>query len=405
MISNDHNVYILGAGFSFDAGIPLVTAFMNRMRDAHPWLVSQGRDDEAKAVERVLSFRLASANAAYRVKIDVENIEELFSLASSLAGAAGDLTESDVRLAIAATIDFAAAGCTIPGCELKFEAGVTPVHGWPASTERQSSAGGPTWLVLPVYDFVLAVMTGTFSEPNEARRNTIITFNYDMVVENALSTLEVPFSYGFKGKTVNYGDDAPVAHGPGSETALRLLKLHGSLNWAVTGKRGGKLTVFKDYASLRAAGCVPTLVPPTWRKTFAKQLDDIWQECASALSSATRVIVVGFSMPPTDTHFKYLLGAGLQKNASLREIVFVDPNKDGVEARAREVLETGHLRGVLRVESQTTATYFLTKEARSQMRRSLREGSYYRPLELPTWAREGLAKAGPAPTQAGVHGS
>lgn len=33
-IHNDRNVYILGAGFSADAGMPLVLGFMNTMRDA-----------------------------------------------------------------------------------------------------------------------------------------------------------------------------------------------------------------------------------------------------------------------------------------------------------------------------------------------------------------------------------
>ena len=33
-IYNDRNVYILGAGFSADAGMPLVAGFMNTMRDA-----------------------------------------------------------------------------------------------------------------------------------------------------------------------------------------------------------------------------------------------------------------------------------------------------------------------------------------------------------------------------------
>lgn len=395
MISNDHNVYILGAGFSFDAGIPLVTAFMNRMRDAHPWLVSEKRDAEARAVEQVLAFRLASASAAHRVKIDVENIEELFSLASSLAGAAGDLKESDVRLAIAATIDFAATAHRIPQCELAFEQGVAPAHDWPTSTDRESSLGGRIWRTLPVYDFILGVMSGAFSEPNGARCNTIISFNYDMVVEKALGIIKVPFTYGFKGKTVNYGDGAAGTHGPDSESAIRLLKLHGSVNWAVTGTRGGKLKVFKDYHAVREAGCVPTLVPPTWRKTFAKQLDHIWQECARALRSATRVIVVGFSMPPTDTHFKYLLGAGLQGNVSLREIIFVDPNREAVEARAKDVLETDHLKGVLRVESQTTATFFLSEDSRERIRRPLREGAYYRTSDLPTWARDGLKRARP----------
>jgi len=172
MISNDHNVYILGAGFSFDAGIPVVAAFMNRMRDAHPWLVQEGRDAEAKAVECVLAFRLASAGAAHRVKVDVENNEELFSLASSLARHTGDLDESDVRLAIAATIDFADRGSDL-NCEVAFEPSTDPVFDWPLSSQRGASPGR-SWRLLPAYDFVVGVMVGAFASPSIARRNTII---------------------------------------------------------------------------------------------------------------------------------------------------------------------------------------------------------------------------------------
>ena len=56
---NDRNVYILGAGFAAEAGMPLVREFMNRMRDAAAWLELQGnRAREIKAIERVLDFRL-----------------------------------------------------------------------------------------------------------------------------------------------------------------------------------------------------------------------------------------------------------------------------------------------------------------------------------------------------------
>ncbi len=58
MIANDRDVYILGAGFSVDAGLPAVFAFMNRMRHAYTGLVGEGRNAAAKAVERVLAFRL-----------------------------------------------------------------------------------------------------------------------------------------------------------------------------------------------------------------------------------------------------------------------------------------------------------------------------------------------------------
>lgn len=101
-LNNDHNVYILGAGFSREAGLPLISDFLVEMRDSHEWLQNEGRDREAKAVERVLDFRLNAASAAYWVNMELENIEELFSLASAGTGKMDD----EVRLAIAATLEF-----------------------------------------------------------------------------------------------------------------------------------------------------------------------------------------------------------------------------------------------------------------------------------------------------------
>lgn len=67
-VHNEHNVYILGAGFSFDAsGIPLVDNFMRTMAEAPEWLSKRsGRQDEIDALVAVLNFRRKAASAAYR---------------------------------------------------------------------------------------------------------------------------------------------------------------------------------------------------------------------------------------------------------------------------------------------------------------------------------------------------
>lgn len=101
--TNDKNVYILGAGFSADAGLPVISSFLARMRDAVDWLEVNGRVSEQEAIERVLDFRHQSAPAGYRINIDLDNIEHLFSLADARPGTA---SANDIRLAIAATIDF-----------------------------------------------------------------------------------------------------------------------------------------------------------------------------------------------------------------------------------------------------------------------------------------------------------
>jgi hypothetical protein len=74
--NNDNNVYILGAGFSAEAGIPLISSFLTRMRDAVDWLEKNRRDREREAIERVLDFRHQSAAAGYRINIDLDNIEQ-----------------------------------------------------------------------------------------------------------------------------------------------------------------------------------------------------------------------------------------------------------------------------------------------------------------------------------------
>lgn len=102
-LNNNHNVYILGAGFSVDRGLPTIKDFMLAMRDAHEWLESNNRTKEAQAIADVLDFRLQAASAAYRVKLDLENIEELFSLAS--ASASKGLAKK-IQFAIAATLDY-----------------------------------------------------------------------------------------------------------------------------------------------------------------------------------------------------------------------------------------------------------------------------------------------------------
>src|SRR5258708_40256032 len=107
----DHNVYILGAGFSRDAGLPLVNDFLGRMGDCldSDSLEPRGRE----AIQKVFEFRLKAAAAAYRAKLNVENIEELFSLASALEGG----NDSDyIPRAIAATLDAIPRPTTVSDC-------------------------------------------------------------------------------------------------------------------------------------------------------------------------------------------------------------------------------------------------------------------------------------------------
>jgi hypothetical protein len=163
-------------------------------------------------------------------------------------------------------------------------------------------------------------------------RNTVITFNYDTVLEDSLTNLGVPFNYGFDAAAVNYDATAKCSRGDHSPDELRVLKLHGSVNWVEPRERR-KLTIYGSYEDTSAQGRRVLLVPPTWRKVFGGGLSRVWEEALPAITAATRVIVIGFSMPSTDIHFKYLLAAGLRDNVSLRKFLFINPSPDEKQMR------------------------------------------------------------------------
>jgi hypothetical protein len=104
---------------------------------------------------------------------------------------------------------------------------------------------------------------------------------------------------------------------------------------------------FGDYDRLSAAGEIPLLTPPTWRKVFSAPLSSVWDAAVVALKTATRVVILGYSVPETDHHFKYLLAAGLQENVSLRKVFFVN---NGLEAKPEGDELKLRLSGLLREE-------------------------------------------------------
>lgn len=321
--------------------MPLIRDFLVRMRDSQEWLESLKRSSEVNAVKEVLRFRLAASAAAYWTQLDLENIEELFSLAS----ASSPSLTTKIQQAIAATLDHAQchARTEKKRLEIKNPSLVDPINPTTPNVQwLEFSAEQKLYLIDP-YAHHVGKLLGMFLNGKVQGDNTFITFNYDTVLERALERLGQDYGYALPGD-VKFADSCKCK----PRAPLNILKLHGSVNWARS-RPGGPLEVFNAYADVRDAGLVPELVPPTWKKVFEDQLAHVWGQAVAALRSATRVIVIGFSIPPTDTHFKYLLAAGLQENISLREITFFNVPKaiDPLRDRASNLLRRDYIQSGL----------------------------------------------------------
>src|SRR5258708_22343212 len=67
------------------------------------------------------------------------------------------------------------------------------------------------------------------------------------------------------------------------------------------------------------------LAPASWDKTeYQDILQPVWSQAVSELQRATRICVIGYSLPESDAYFKYLLTLGLSENHSIYKFIVID---------------------------------------------------------------------------------
>ncbi len=207
-----------------------------------------------------------------------------------------------------------------------------------------------------IYEHFAILLNGRYDDPAKlrARANVVITFNYDLVLDNALRQSNVDPDYGLEETSAQTSEE--------NGAQIPLLKLHGSTNWAIC-PACKRVDVMKDakftndplaFRMRPCSGCRKTglrllLVPPIWNKSeYRETMRPIWRKAVDALKSAKRICIIGYSMPETDTFFKFLLTLGLAENHQLFQFVVVDSiqssgklptGRNKIEQRYRDMLE------------------------------------------------------------------
>jgi hypothetical protein len=185
---------------------------------------------------------------------------------------------------------------------------------------------------------------------------TIITFNYDLVLERSLFQTLINKYYQedknrapFNAFTIDYKyrhfepehyrlgyipqTFTPKGeYGPGSNLEkmdtqkessfanIELLKLHGSLNFptSISQLKKEKPTLTKVIEN-------PYILPPVSNKHSNGAGDESWQVALNRLREAKNVIFVGYSLPKTDMYMQFFLKAALGPNQELNKLYVFDP--------------------------------------------------------------------------------
>ncbi len=318
-MKRDHNVYILGAGFSREAGLPLMTDFLHKIRNKFEDPSSNLSNHLQKDYEIVLDYRNGLRACRDYIQVDLDNIETLFSLIAidCIYDHPDNINKlRSIRRVIA---DIVSSENTKPskanflvsrrGLDTKAENALG--KSFLASPPPGRSFNLDKEIPVDAYTFFTA-MLGNITTSNAWHKNTIITFNYDTIIEDRATTLGVPIDYGFKS--------------PDESNSVKLLKLHGSINW--------KRDSVSDEPQILTEGELnddPLILPPTWQKNPEKWLQKTWSEALSSISEATNIVIIGYSMPETDSYFKHLITSGLSKNRGVHKLVVIDKSESVVE--------------------------------------------------------------------------
>jgi hypothetical protein len=333
-------VILLGAGASHDAGIPLLGGFVDQMWEFSKRKTANGKPISAEDIEifeEALSIRNELGTYHGRAYFDDRNIEDILSILSfNVLG--GDkrakAKQAAFNKAITRTIELA---CNVT------HSGVSR-----NGQNKVQLEGSP--LYRQFWKSIFQWCAQHKSPP------TILTFNYDLVLERSLLQVligtelarggsQLPFdaisidyhhehapTQNFKIKHARFSKSfqdhengsilEPVDGALSSSVVtLNLLKLHGSVNFP-----SSKMTALAAKEYNIAAPCQnPNILPPIFNKLSTNAPSEIWKTGLTHLREAANLIIVGYSLPKTDIYMQYFLKAGLGPNIDLNKVVVFDP--------------------------------------------------------------------------------
>jgi len=167
----------------------------------------------------------------------------------------------------------------------------------------------------------------------------IITFNWELLIDNVIfdkinrgNSTKISNIYGVVFKRL----DENGVHKNLNKSRYKLLKLHGSLNWLhcrdcedikrffVSGKES-VLRILEGHPKQCPEDgryLDPIIVPPSFQKIESKSgfsyLNDIWLEAKKTIINADKIVVIGYSFPEDDVHFKHFFRGALVANYESR---------------------------------------------------------------------------------------
>ncbi len=314
-------LFILGAGASSACGAPVMSTFLDRARDLLR-LKTAGIEEKRAEFEDVFNAIFELQGVHSKSYLDLNNIEVVFG-AIEMALVLGRLGPRNLQ-----------------SIEKLRNSLITLIYRTLERSIKFPVAKGVIGLPEPYKTFMERLKTAVRNQPSQDPHEfSFITFNYDVCLDVALDAYGIQYDYFLEGRTK-----------PG---VTPLLKLHGSINWGIDRKEatptiapapisqirfnalGLSDHVYFNVGSLlnglgvnnRVLDGPPVIVPPSWNKSsYHGQLSNVWAKASQELATAENIVVIGYSLPETDSFFRYLFALGTESPTTIRNFLVVNPD-------------------------------------------------------------------------------
>lgn len=313
-------VFILGAGCSKLAGVPLINEFLDTAHRLHTIEEVKPQSEHFERVFKAIgSLQLVHSKA----QLDLNNIESIFN--------AFEIANTIKKLP---GFDSDAIPQVIQSLKEVIVATIQKTLVFPVFQSRLA--------IPPPYDSFAKLLSYLTQQATPRETISIITFNYDIAIDVALYLSGIRYDYCIENTDCS---------------GIPLLKLHGSLNWAsrttdnaiipltlseyfkyyhLTFPQDRRNTIIpigsqlKEYFSKHSQEQVnnePFIVPPTWNKAdHYASINSVWARAAYDLGEAEYIFIIGYSLPGTDFFFRLLYALGTVSDTPLKSIKVFNPD-------------------------------------------------------------------------------
>ena len=174
---------------------------------------------------------------------------------------------------------------------------------------------------------------------------SVISTNWDILLDNSI---ESEINSNYHGKAVvdyccdinSFDTNSQFAVLGRGGFNIKLLKLHGSLNWLQCPRCLRAYVVFhnkiavtqydahntcrhcdNNFEKQKSHELISNLIMPTYLKNFSNpQYKMIWQNAGIELSEATKIVFIGYSLPQADFEMRQLLSRMIRKDVIIEVV-------------------------------------------------------------------------------------